>query len=110
VVHRDVSPQSVMVSDYGRGLLVDFGVAKAQGAPGFLQSSCDVLRGKVRYLAPEVLEIGAVSPASDVFSAVTLSIIEQSPLQPASRAESWVAWAGLSLLGTYEAAHLVQKR
>jgi serine/threonine-protein kinase len=58
VLHRDVSPHNVLVSNLGRVKLIDFGVARAK----------EGLPGKLPYLAPEVVEGGEPSPASDQFS------------------------------------------
>lgn len=52
VVHRDVSPQNLLVSEDGRVKVIDFGIAKAKGR--LAEETTDgVLRGKVRYMAPE---------------------------------------------------------
>jgi hypothetical protein len=52
VVHRDVSPQNVLVSAGGAAKLIDFGIAKSlDGAPN--DTNTGPLKGKVRYMAPE---------------------------------------------------------
>jgi serine/threonine-protein kinase len=69
LVHRDVSPQNVIVGTDGAARLIDFGVAKARGR---LQSTRDgELKGKISYMAPEQLQ-GQVSPQSDVFAVAIL--------------------------------------
>ncbi len=52
VVHRDVSPQNILVSTRGAAKLIDFGIAKARDrlAP---ETAAGLLKGKVRYMAPE---------------------------------------------------------
>lgn len=49
VVHRDVSPQNIMVSWSGQVKLLDFGIAKAHGTA----TSGDTLKGKLKYMPPE---------------------------------------------------------
>ena len=51
VVHRDVSPENIMVSYAGLTKLVDFGVAKT--AASMSKTRAGVLKGKVAYMAPE---------------------------------------------------------
>jgi len=52
VVHRDVSPQNVLVSTRGITKLIDFGIAKARDR-GAGDTNTETLKGKVRYMAPE---------------------------------------------------------
>ncbi|MGO9838399.1 MAG: serine/threonine protein kinase [Polyangiaceae bacterium] len=52
VVHRDVSPQNVLVSTKGLAKIIDFGIAKARDRVAGDTSSGQV-KGKVRYMAPE---------------------------------------------------------
>jgi len=52
VVHRDVSPHNLIVSESGRVKVIDFGIAKARGRLAE-ETTEGVLRGKVRYMAPE---------------------------------------------------------
>ncbi len=66
IVHRDVSPQNVMVGADGNARVLDFGVAKAAMR---VQSTREgQIKGKVRYMAPEQLR-GTVDRRSDVFAA-----------------------------------------
>jgi serine/threonine-protein kinase len=66
LVHRDVSPQNVLVGTDGMARLLDFGVAKAAGR---LQVTINgQVKGKLAYMAPEQVR-GAVTPQSDVYAA-----------------------------------------
>jgi serine/threonine-protein kinase len=52
VVHRDVSPQNVLVTTRGTAKLIDFGIAKARDRVAG-DTNVDQLKGKVVYMAPE---------------------------------------------------------
>ncbi|HEX4448936.1 MAG TPA: protein kinase [Polyangiaceae bacterium] len=52
VVHRDVSPQNVLVSGKGIAKLIDFGIAKARDRIAG-DTSAGQVKGKIRYMAPE---------------------------------------------------------
>jgi serine/threonine protein kinase len=66
IVHRDVSPQNILVGTDGVARVVDFGVAKAAGR---VQSTRDgQLKGKLGYMAPEQIA-GNAARATDVHAA-----------------------------------------
>jgi serine/threonine-protein kinase len=67
VVHRDISPQNVLITGAGVAKLVDFGVAKAQGRAGG-DTVAGQIKGKVPYMAPEQASGGVVDRRSDIFS------------------------------------------
>jgi serine/threonine-protein kinase len=67
IVHRDVSPQNILVGADGVARVVDFGVAKAVGR---LNTTADgQVKGKMAYMAPEQLRSGAVDRRADVYAA-----------------------------------------
>ena len=67
VVHRDVSPQNILVGVDGVARVLDFGIAKAAGR---LHTTHDgQLKGKVGYMAPEQLGAGAVDRRTDIYAA-----------------------------------------
>src|SRR5262249_20963058 len=67
IVHRDVSPQNLLVGADGIARVLDFGVAKAASR---LQSTGDgQVKGKLRYMAPEQLKSRPIDRRTDVFAA-----------------------------------------
>ncbi len=67
IVHRDVTPSNVLVSNDGIVKLVDFGVAKALGNARATQAGA--VKGKYAYMSPEQIQADDVSRQSDVFAA-----------------------------------------
>jgi serine/threonine-protein kinase len=67
IVHRDVSPQNVLVGADGVPRLIDFGIAKA--ATRIQVTDPGVLKGKAGYMAPEQILHEPVSRQADIFSA-----------------------------------------
>jgi serine/threonine protein kinase len=66
VVHRDVSPQNILVSLDGSVKLSDFGIAKVQGEAGYTKPG--VLKGKISYCSPEAIREQPLDARNDVFS------------------------------------------
>lgn len=67
VVHRDVSPQNVLISTHGVITVTDFGVAKALGQAHKATETGEV-KGKLSYMAPEQVKSKDVDRRSDVFA------------------------------------------
>jgi len=66
LVHRDVSPQNIMVTKDGVARIVDFGIAKAKARSH--QTDPGKLKGKLGYMAPEQVNLESVDRRADVFA------------------------------------------
>ena len=70
MVHRDMSPQNILVGVDGVARMIDFGVAKAVGR---LQTTRDGdVKGKLAYMAPEQLSGKATTRAADIYAAAVV--------------------------------------
>lgn len=67
IVHRDVSPQNILVGEDGVARVLDFGIAKAEGRLSF--TLVGEIKGKLRYMSPEQLRGEPVDLRTDVFAA-----------------------------------------
>ena len=67
IVHRDFTPQNILVGSNGIAQLTDFGVAKILTAPE--RTRTGVIKGKVRYMAPEQAKGEALDRRCDVWAA-----------------------------------------
>jgi eukaryotic-like serine/threonine-protein kinase len=67
LVHRDVSPQNVMISEQGIVKILDFGVARIKGRMS--QATADgYVKGKTNYLSPEQISGGSIDRKTDIFA------------------------------------------
>lgn len=66
LIHRDISPNNIMISDDGVPKLIDFGIARAVGSASL--TSPGTLKGKFGYMAPEYVRGEAYDARVDVFS------------------------------------------
>lgn len=66
VVHRDISPQNILISFEGEVKIVDFGIAKA--ANKVVETESGILKGKFSYMSPEQARGLSLDRRTDIFS------------------------------------------
>jgi serine/threonine protein kinase/tetratricopeptide (TPR) repeat protein len=79
VVHRDLKPSNAMVTPDGRVLLLDFGLAAAEGTLRITRTGAQL--GTLHYMASEQLQDGVVGPRTDVY-ALGVTLHELLALEP----------------------------
>jgi serine/threonine protein kinase len=80
IVHRDVTPQNVLLSAEGEVKLADFGIAKALGKRE--KSATGVIKGKFAYMSPEQAAGEELDGRSDLFSVGTLLYVLTTGKKP----------------------------
>jgi tRNA A-37 threonylcarbamoyl transferase component Bud32 len=76
VVHRDLTPQNILLADYGAVYVLDWGLAATTG-------SCDGIRaGTPAWMAPEQSQAAAVDPRMDVFGLGAIAFFTITGLAP----------------------------
>ena len=70
IIHRDISPQNILVSYEGELKIIDFGIAKAASRSS--QTQAGVLKGKFGYMSPEQVRGLPLDRRSDVFAIGTI--------------------------------------
>ena len=66
IVHRDISPQNMLISYQGEVKISDFGISKARSEPSLTQAG--VIKGKMAYLSPEQALGGPVDHRTDLYA------------------------------------------
>ncbi len=95
ILHRDISPNNLLVEDTGRVLLSDFGISKSRLST--VSTEASHLLGKIAYLAPEYLGSSISSTAGDVYSlGVSLWVLLVGRLPFHGRSETQIIQAILT--------------
>jgi eukaryotic-like serine/threonine-protein kinase len=92
LVHRDVTPQNILVGVDGTAKITDFGIAKATSRAH--HTVAGILKGKLPYVAPEQLQAGEIGPWTDVYAASV---------------SMWEALTGRTLFDADNEARIVEK-
>lgn len=91
LVHRDISPQNVMLTYRGEVWLLDFGIAKANDSTS--ETATGIIKGKIAYMAPEQASGRHVDRRADLF-AVGILLWEAF-----ARRRMWDALPDVAILG-----------
>ena len=67
LIHRDVTPSNIFLTDSGVAKILDFGIAKAKGASS-TKTEDGAVKGKYAYMAPEQLRGGEIDRRVDLFA------------------------------------------
>ena len=85
IIHRDVSPQNILISYEGDIKIIDFGIAKARDRSS--HTAAGVLKGKFGYMSPEQIRGLPIDHRSDIFAIGTL-LFEMLTSRPLFTGES----------------------
>jgi len=66
IIHRDISPQNILITYDGNVKIVDFGIAKAAGKSTLTQMG--IIKGKIAYMSPEQAQGIKIDARSDIFA------------------------------------------
>ncbi|MEV0468689.1 serine/threonine-protein kinase [Streptomyces prunicolor] len=103
VVHGDVTPENILVTDEGVARLTDFGISRALWND-VTQSATGSVRGKPRYLAPEVAKGQPLGQKADVFSLGASLFAAVEGQSPYGEAEHLMTYLSRAVQGDLETA------
>ncbi|MFE7274213.1 serine/threonine-protein kinase [Streptomyces sp. NPDC057623] len=101
VVHGDVTPENILVTDEGVARLTDFGISRALWSD-VTQSTTGAVRGKPRYLAPELAKGQPAGEKSDVFSLGASLFAAVEGRSPYGEAEHLMTYLARAVAGHIE--------
>ncbi len=106
VVHRDVSPQNILVTVRGTIKLIDFGVAKARERRTE-ETTAGTLKGKIEYMAPEQARGERIDRRADVYAvgAVLYELLAGEPVRSTEEGRQLLALHELMTGAPYEPLH-----
>src|SRR3954451_18412175 len=80
IVHRDISPHNVLISEHGEVKLTDFGIAKALGRRE--RTGAGIIKGKLAFMSPEQASGAMLDARSDLFSVGTMLYLMSTGRRP----------------------------
>ncbi len=107
IVHRDISPQNVLVSFEGQVKIVDFGIARA--ASRITSTQAGVVKGKLAYISPEQIGGEIVDQRADIYS-VGVTLYEMLANRRPYEGNSPHHTLAMIAQGNFEKLHKVNKR
>ena len=85
IIHRDISPQNILISFEGEVKVTDFGIADAQNK--LTETKPGIVKGKYAYMSPEQITSGNVDARTDIF-ALTIVLWEMLAMKRLFQGES----------------------